>query len=448
MLRRWMCAALALMLCMTGLALAEDDKDRESGIPGVRIVEVDGLCGLRLDSGEWLLEPTYSWIRRFENGYAEVSMQTDEPEIDFLGIESFVNLHGLIDETGALVLPLERYGYVDDVREDGTVCAQLDGEDIYFALTPEGPVRVAHVKSEVDFEDYRPFKSEKLARLDAEPAWNLRDCPKAELPRLDGATALFPVYAAFAEAVYPEAACGEIYTGLLEGDETTPVACTTTNGAYERLIAGEVDMIFCGGPSDEQIEAAAKAGVEFELTPLGRDAFVFFVNAENPLENLSVSQIRQIYGGQITQWDELGVPGIGEIVAYQRPKNSGSQTALERLMGDTPMATAPSEYVADDMIAIVESVALDYRNLSNAIGYSFRFFCTEMMDIDVKLLSVEGIAPTVENIRGGVYPIATTGYAVTRKGETNPRVRALLDWITSDQGRELIEKSGYVSYAE
>ena len=447
MFRRWMCGALALMLCLTGFALAEGDRVRESGLPGVRIVEQDGLYGCQLDGGEWLVEPVYSWIRAFENGYAAVSIQTDEPEIDFLGVESFVSLYGLIDETGALVLPLE-YGYVDDVREDGTVCALLDEEEIYFALTPEGPMRVASVKSEVELREYYPFKSKKLARLDAEPTWNLRDCPKEELPRLDGATALFPVYAAFAQAVYPESACAEVYTGFFMEDETSPITCTTTNGAYERLIAGEADMIFCGGPSDEQLAAAAEAGVELELTPLGKDAFVFIVNMENPLEDISVSQIRQIYGGQITQWDELGVPGIGEIVAYQRPKNSGSQTALERLMGDVPLAQAPAEYIEDDMIAIVESVALDYRNLPNAIGYSFRFFCTEMMDTEVKLLSVEGMAPTVENIRSGGYPIATTGYAITRKGDSNPNTRALLDWITSEQGRELVEKSGYVSYEE
>ena len=447
MFRRAICGALALMLCLAGFAPAEGDRVRESGIPGVKIVEQDGLYGLQLDGGAWRMEPAYSWIRRFENGYAVVSVQTDEPEIDALGVESFVSLHGLIDETGALVLPLA-YGYIDDVREDGTVCALLDGEEIYFALTPEGAVRVVSVKSEVELEDYHPFRSEKLARLDGEPAWNLRDCPEAELPRLDGATALFPVYAAFAEAVYPESACGEIYNGFFTSDESSPIACTTTNGAYERLIAGEADVIFCGGPSDEQVAAAAEAGVEFELTPLGRDAFVFIVNGENPLEDISVAQIRKIYSGEITRWDELGVDGIGEIVAYQRPKNSGSQTALERLMGDVPLAAAPADYIEDGMTDIVERVALDYRNLPNAIGYSFRFFCTEMMDAGVKLLSVEGAAPTVENIRDGSYPLASTGYAITRKGDANPRVRELLDWITSDQGRDLIERSGYVSSAE
>jgi len=51
----------------------------------------------------------------------------------------------------------------------------------------------------------------------------------------------------------------------------------------------------------------------------------------------------------------------------------------------------------------------------------------------------------VEDIRSGSYPFCSTLYAVTRKGEENPNVQVLLDWILSDQGMSLIEKTGYVS---
>ena len=140
--------------------------------------------------------------------------------------------------------------------------------------------------------------------------------------------------------------------------------------------------------------------------------------------------------------DELGIEGIGNIVAYQRPKNSGSQTALERLMGDTPIMEAPSEYISDFMDDILENI--EYRNLPNAIGYTFRFFCTEMIGSDVKLLSIDGVEPSLENIRNESYPITSTLYMVTRKGEDNPNVQALIDWVLSEQGQKLVEKAGYV----
>jgi len=192
-------------------------------------------------------------------------------------------------------------------------------------------------------------------------------------------------------------------------------------------------------------DAAAK-GVEFELTPFGREAFVFIVNQSNPLESITVDQIRDIYSGKTTAWDALGISGLGGIMAYQRPENSGSQTALQKLMGDVPLMKAPEGVVAWDMGDIIETI--EYRNLPNAIGYTFRFFCSELVNNDVKMLSVNGVAPTVENIRNGTYPITSTLYAVTRKGDENPNTAAFLEWIQSPQGMELVEKSGYVPWYE
>ena len=104
-----------------------------------------------------------------------------------------------------------------------------------------------------------------------------------------------------------------------------------------------------------------------------------------------------------------------------------------------------------------------YKDREESIGYSFRFFIEEMMRdalrIDlipesekqsafstlnpIKLLAVDGIAPSNENIRDGTYPFADNAYAVTA-GTTNPHVQDLIDWMLSPQGQELIEKTGYV----
>ena len=222
------------------------------------------------------------------------------------------------------------------------------------------------------------------------------------------------------------------------------ITCTKTNRAYERLIQGDADIIFVAQPSDEELDMAAEEGVEFDMIPIGREAFVFIVNKDNPLDSITVDQIKGVYSGQITDWSQLGVQGIGPIVAYQRPKNSGSQTALKALMGDTPLMEAPKGVVAWDMGDILDTV--EYRNLPNAIGYSFRFFCTDMMGSEVKLLAVDGVEPTEANIRNGSYPITSTVYAIRLKGNDNPNVVALLDWIKSPQGMELVEKSGYTPW--
>jgi phosphate transport system substrate-binding protein len=101
------------------------------------------------------------------------------------------------------------------------------------------------------------------------------------------------------------------------------------------------------------------------------------------------------------------------------------------------------EETSGNMGGIIIRVA-DYRNYSSAIGYSFRFFATDMSpNQNIKLLAVDGVEPTVENIRSGAYPFTIDVYAVTA-GSKNENVPRLISWLLSEQGQALIEQSGYV----
>ncbi len=279
---------------------------------------------------------------------------------------------------------------------------------------------------------YRPYnKDTKVAELDGESTLKIEE----NVPVMDGATALYPIYSAFAKAVYPREFVDGNYDYL---------TCTTTTDAYNRIVTGEVDIIFVGGPSEEQKKFAEEQGVELEYTPIGREAFVFFVNSQNPLENITVEQIKKVYSGEMTEWSELGVEKFGKIRAFQRDEGSGSQSALERLMGDTPLMPPLKENVMVGMGTII-SKAADYKNYKNAIGYSFRFYSNEMIgNNQIKLLDIEGITPSIENIENGTYPIASEFFAVTRKNKTE-NTEKLLDWIVGKQGQELVEKTGYTS---
>ncbi len=221
------------------------------------------------------------------------------------------------------------------------------------------------------------------------------------------------------------------------------ISCTTTSYAYRKIVDGNADIIFAAGPSKEQEAYAVEKGVELVYTPIGREAFVFFVHPDNPVDGLTLDQIRSVYSGETTRWDQLGVKGLGSIRAYQRSEGSGSQTAMERfVMRDTPLMPAEKEMMQDDMGGMVEQVS-DYRNHKNAIGYSFRFYCTALMkNFNVKLLTINCIAPTVENIENETYPLSSEFYAVTRS-DAGKNTLALLSWIRGPQGQELIEKTGY-----
>jgi len=280
---------------------------------------------------------------------------------------------------------------------------------------------------------YRPYYEEtKVAELSEESTLKVNE----NIPAMDGATALYPIYSAFAKAVYPK----EILEDASAGNGI--LKCSTTTDAYYNIVTGDADIIFVGGPSKAQEEFAKENGVELVYTPIGREAFVFFVNSKNPMENITIKQIQDIYSGEITKWDELNVNGFGEIRAFQRDEGSGSQTALVKLMGNKPLTKPIEENVIGGMGGIISKTA-DYKNYKNAIGYSFRYYSREMVNNNqIKLLNIEGIAPTIENIENGTYPVASEFFAVTRS-DADENTKKLLDWVVSEQGQELVEKTGY-----
>ena len=135
----------------------------------------------------------------------------------------------------------------------------------------------------------------------------------------------------------------------------------------------------------------------------------------------------------------------GPITAYQRNPGSGSQSMMLRFMGDDELMEAPG---TETMGSIIMQVA-DYEAGGGSIGYSFRYYFTEMVGNDqTHMLNLDGVAPTVENIQNGSYPALTTVYAVYLADNENPLVRRLCEWTTSDEARAIVEQIGYVPYAE
>ncbi len=285
------------------------------------------------------------------------------------------------------------------------------------------------------YKYYMPFtNSDKLSRLEEKSS--LRFSKEDELPVVDGATALFPVYCSFVEAVYPSDCEIEKCVGF-----------NKTTGAYKNLIEEKADIIFVAQPSKEQIEAAKEAGIEFNMYPIGYEAFVFLVNQKNPVDGLSLAQIKDIYTGKITNWKDVG--GKNQLIRpFQRDTNSGSQTAFLSVMGKDADLLPPETHQVSGMDGLIDVVS-DYQNHSNAIGYSFRYYVESMdKNINIKILKLNGIEPNRENIRNRTYPITDNFYAITLKGKESANTKKFINWILSEQGQTLIEKVGYVPLSE
>ncbi|MDF2962541.1 MAG: phosphate-binding protein [Paenibacillus sp.] len=257
----------------------------------------------------------------------------------------------------------------------------------------------------------------------------------AAYPKIDGATAAVP----FGKILMRD------LTGTNKPWAEKHVYFNTTHAAYENLIAKKADLIFVSGPSDEELKLAADNEVKLKLTPVGKDAFIFLVHKDNEVQSLTVRQIQDIYAGKINNWSEVGGQDHG-IIAFQREKNSGSQTFMEqKVMKGIQLAEPPMEKKSSGMGGLIDAVA-DYKNGVHSIGYSFYYFANDMHKREsVKFLSVEGVESNKENIRSGTYPYTALLYAVTREGEpADGPAGKLLQWLKSEQGSRAIERGGFI----
>lgn len=251
-------------------------------------------------------------------------------------------------------------------------------------------------------------------------------------PKVDGSTATAPLAEAF-EANFKGKKIDEVN-----------VEHSKTHKAYEKLINKELDLILVTSPSEDEEKLAEKSNVELEVTKVVNEGFVFFLNKNNPVDSLTVEQIQKIYSGEITNWKEVG-GNDEEIIAYQRPKNSGSQTGmLDLVMKDKKIKDAPKEDIAMSMSDIIDAVS-NYDNKESAIGYSYYYYANTMyLSDEIKLLKVNGVEPNNDTIKNGEYPILTAYYIVNRKDDISSEAESLKENMLSTRGQKVAEEAGYV----
>lgn len=252
-------------------------------------------------------------------------------------------------------------------------------------------------------------------------------------PKIDGSTATLPLAEAF-KANFTKTDIKDVN-----------VTHTKTHNAYVNLINGDTDLILVTYPSEDEQKLAKEKNVELEIVPIVKEAFVFLVNKSNAVNNLTLEQIQKIYTGQIKSWKDVG----GEnqrIIPFQRPENSGSQSGmLSLVMKGQKMMDPTTETLAYTMADIVDVIS-DYNNGKYAIGYSYYYYANTMYSKDnMKFLAVDGIEPTYDNIKNGLYGIQTAYYAVIRKDAAKDSdARKLLEAMKSERGQEVAKEAGYV----
>jgi phosphate transport system substrate-binding protein len=233
----------------------------------------------------------------------------------------------------------------------------------------------------------------------------------------------------------------------LEEAQTIVQASGGTGAVWRNMMWDGADLLLVYQAPENIKDEMRGMGLwgELEIAPIGRDGLVFLVNSNNPVDSLTRQQLTGIYTGRRTDWSQVGGEP-GEIAAFQRNQESGSQTLFLSLLmqGAQPMEP-PFELRPAGMGALIDAVA-EYDGSGGAIGFSVYYYADLMYEApNLKLISVDGVAPATQSIGNGSYPLVNDFYAVIRKSEpADGSARLLRDFLLTNEGRQFMRELNYV----
>lgn len=169
-------------------------------------------------------------------------------------------------------------------------------------------------------------------------------------------------------------------------------------------------------------------------TTIVHDGIAVIVHQTNPVSDLDLERIAEIFSGEATRWDDLG-EGRGEIHFVTREEGSGTRGAFENLVMGKKLIS-PRGLVQDSNGAVREIIASD----PGAIGY----ISLGIVDFRVKALAVDGVSPSKEAIASGSYPLVRPFLFLT-KGAPYGVAKEFIDFVLSDEGQNLLAEEGLIT---
>ncbi len=179
------------------------------------------------------------------------------------------------------------------------------------------------------------------------------------------------------------------------------------------------------------------------LTVVAWDALVAVVHPDNPVDSITVDQLKKIMTGKITNWKEVGGPDREILVVARVGKTSGVGYMARKMIFHDTEADFTEKAMIVRSSGPLEKAILKNKNAIGITGISSakkRIYKGKKL----KILKLDGVEPTVGNISTGKYPLFRPLYIAT-KGKPEGEVKSFLDWLTSAEGQKVIEAQGTVS---
>ncbi len=240
---------------------------------------------------------------------------------------------------------------------------------------------------------------------------------------IQGSTTVLPIAQAAAEA-YMEINKNADIT-VRGGGSGTGIAA---------LIDGATDIANSSRPmKTKEMKQAREKGVDPVGTVIALDGIAIIVHKNNPINEISIDDLKKIYTGKMTNWGSLG--GKGNIVVVSRDAASGTFEVFNEKVLTGAKLTESALMLASNL-----EVARTIEQTPGAIGYIGLGYITDK----VKVLKVNGVTPSEQTVKNGSYSLARPLYMYTN-GAPKGLAKSFIDFILSNEGQNIIRDNGFVS---
>ncbi|HNX04127.1 MAG TPA: phosphate ABC transporter substrate-binding protein [Opitutales bacterium] len=219
-------------------------------------------------------------------------------------------------------------------------------------------------------------------------------------------------------------------------DVNFEIAAEGSSTGISAIISSTADIGMSSRPVSKQELAQAQAnGVDMKSIIVAFDGIAVIVNEANPMEDLTLDQVRQIFTGQVEDWTAVGgMPG--SISVYTRNTASGTYKDFQKMAMHSEDYATSSQKMAGN-----EQIASEVAKNPNGIGY------VGLAYIDmpgVKVIRVNGSLPSRESIRAGKYPYARETFYLINANKPNPLAQQFVDFTLSDEGQKIVDAVHFV----
>lgn len=209
-------------------------------------------------------------------------------------------------------------------------------------------------------------------------------------------------------------------------EKNPDVKIDVQGGGSSAGVKAAADGVADLGMASRELKDEEKTSVQ--ATVIAKDGIAVVVNTGNAVSDLTMDQVKGIFSGEISNWDQVG-GASAPIVVINREEGSGTRGAFEELVLGEEVKFIESAAIQNSTGAVRTAVSSD----ANAISY----ISMGSLDDSVKALKVDGVDATEDNVIAGTYKISRP-FNFLSKGEPTELAKTFIDWILSAEGQEVV----------